>query len=132
MWKKKLENVWYAIYAFLVTRPTPKKNYTTYAFFLKKKASYAFFVTQPTLFWIRDLRQKKISELHFFPLNKRLFLKKKKEEEEEEARYIFFVTRPTLIPIRNLLSKKNKGNEAAAFDFVPLCMGGGAVLVCWG
>ena len=38
MWKKKLENVWYATYALFGTRPTPKKKkLRDLRFFLKKK-----------------------------------------------------------------------------------------------
>ena len=59
--EKKLENLSRATYAFSVTRPTPKKkSYAAYA--LKKERDIPFFlVTPPTLFLIRDLRQKKVS-----------------------------------------------------------------------
>ena len=71
VWKKKTRK---CVVLFFVTRPTPqKKRYAICAVLKEKKASYAFFVTRPTLFLVRDLlpKKKRVSELRF---------KKKKEK----------------------------------------------------
>ena len=103
MWKKKVENIWYATYAFFVTLPTAKKKKRVTLFFMKKRG---------TLLSLRDLRfflyatysQKKYRSYAFF-------------QKKKKVRYAHLVTRPTINSIRYLLPKKIKIRAMKQFPF---------------